>query len=230
VTHEAYTAAMEGKGWADDIAPRGIGDNNPPADEVEADEIDSAINAALAELRTPLKTQTDADRLGNYRDNLAKLYKREDGKKDAEKRPHLDANIEIENRYKPVLGKIKDAGTKVKDALTAWFLAEKARVERESAERRAKEEAARKAAAKANLPPPAPLPPPEIARPKAGTMGHTTALRTFKSAIITDYPAALTHLREHAEIREVVQKIANAAARAGTPIPGTTIHEEQRAA
>jgi hypothetical protein len=230
VTFEAYEAAVSGKGWPDDIAPPAMGGNNPPPDEAAADEIDSAISAALAAIAKPPQSQTDADRLANHRDRLAKLYKQEDGKREAEKRPHLDANIAIEARFKPVLSKIEDAGKKVKAALTAWFNAEKAKREEEARRLAAEQEAARRKALEANQPPPAPKPVPVVEPVRAGTTGRSTGMRTFKSAIITDYKAALTHLRDHAEIKEAVQRIANAAARAGTPIPGTEIHEEQRAA
>jgi hypothetical protein len=229
ISEEVYRGVIASGHWPDDIEVM-IGSNNPPDAEAEADEIQSAIDAALAELAKPAETQTDCDRLANHRDRLAKLYKAQEQERKEKKQPHMDAAKAVDEAFKPVLSKIEEAGNKIKKAITAWLLKEEGRRRAEALEQMKKDEEARKAAAAANQPAPEPAPVPEVERPKAGTTGRSTALRTYKSAVITDYAAALKHFAETPEIKEVIQQLANRAARAGVPVPGCDVKEERYAA
>lgn len=65
---------------------------------------------------------------------------------------------------------------------------------------------------------------------KAGTRGRATSLRTSKVAEIVDFEKLLLALKDHADVRAVVEKIANSSARAGLPLPGMLIKTEQSAA
>jgi hypothetical protein len=214
VTEDAYREVAErGMTWADDIAP--LRSNNPPAGDAETDEIDSAIAAALAALGQPIATQADADRIGNHRDRLLKLHKDQDAKREAEKRPHLEAGRAVDAKFKPILARIEDAGKKLRAVLTAWLNAE--------AERKAAEAAALQKAAPAGVTV-------EAAPVKAGTAGRATALRTVKSAVITDYGKALDYFAEASEVRALIQQLADRAARAGIAVPGVEIQERKEAA
>lgn len=229
ISEAVYRAVAErGEAWPDAIAP--IGSNFPPGDEAEADEIQSAIDAALAELKTPINVQADCDRLANHKDRLAKLYQAQEKSRKAEKQPHLDAGKAVDDKFKPILAKIEDAGEKLKKAITGFLLKEEHRRRAEAVAKMQAEEVARKAAIAANQPPPEPAPLPEVERPKAGTAGRAMALRTHKSAVITDYAATLMHFAENSEVRELIQTLANRAIRAGSPVPGCEIHEERTAA
>ncbi len=231
ITEEVYRGVVASGHWPDDIDVMiGGGSNNPPPGAEESDEIQSAIDAALAELAKPAETQTDCDRLANHRDRLAKLYKAQEQERKDKKQPHMDAAKAVDEAYKPILTKIEEAGSKIKKAITAWLLKEEARRRAEALEKMRRDEEARKAAAEANEPVPMPMAVPEVERPKAGTTGRTTALRTHKSAIITDYAAALNHFAETAEVKELIQTLANRAARAGVPVPGCEVKEERTAA
>ncbi len=231
ITEAVYRGVIASGHWPDDIdVVASIGSNNPPPGAEEADEIQSAINAALAELAKPAETQTDCDRLANHRDRLAKLYKAQEQERKDKKQPHMDAAKAVDEAYKPILSKIEDAGIKIKKAITAWLLKEEARRRAEALEQMKRDEESRKAAAAANQPAPEPAPVPEVERPKAGTTGRATALRTYKSAVITDYAAALNHFADTAEVKEVIQSLANRAARAGVPVPGCEVKEERSAA
>lgn len=229
ITEEVYRSVIASGHWPDDIAVA-VGSNNPPEGAAEADEIQSAIDAALAELAKPAETQTDCDRLANHRDRLAKIYKAQEQERKDKKQPHMDAAKAVDEAYKPILSRIEDAGNKIKKAITAWLLKEEARRRTEALEQMKRDEEARKAAAAANQPVPEPAPIVEVERPKAGTTGRSTALRTHKSAVITDYAAALRHFAETAEVRDIIQTLANRAARAGVPVPGCDIKEERTAA
>ena len=94
--------------------------------------------------------EINAANAGIIRDAIGdevKLRKKLDNAKGDEKRPHLDANAEIEARYKKVLSQIADAATALSKRLKAFIEAEEQK-RREEAERirKAAEEEARKAA------------------------------------------------------------------------------------
>jgi hypothetical protein len=229
VTEEAYRAVERGEGWPDAIETL-IGSNNPPADEAEADEVENACKAALDAAAKPVTNQTEADKLGNHRDRLAKLYKAKEGERVAEKEPHLEAGRQVDAKFKPILAKVEDAGKAVKATLTKWLVAEQSRIDAENAAKAKAEREAREAAAAANLPPPEPAPVQEPEKPRAGTVGRASALRTFKSAVITDYAKALAAVANHAEVKELVQTLADRAARADIAMDGCEIKVEKRAA
>lgn len=232
ITEAVYRAVAErGEPWPDAIEDM-IGRSNAPVNprEAEQDEINSAVEAALAALKEPVTDQAAADRLGNHRDRLSKLWKAQDEKRKAEKQPHTDAAKAVDEAYKPMLGRIEDAGTKIKAALTIWLTAEDRRRREEQAAEFKRQEEVRKAAAERNEPPPAPAPLPEVERPKVGTAGRATALRTYRRAEITDYAKALAHFADSKEVKELIQELANRCARAQIDIPGCSIIEEKRAA
>jgi hypothetical protein len=260
ITEAEFRRVERGEGWSDDIeaaapdattAPAAEQDaapnsNNPPADEVEADEVASAIKAAEAALKNPVVTQADCDKLGNHRDRLSGLYKSQEVKRVAEKQPHLDAGKKVDAHYQPILAGIETVGQKLKKAITDFLLAERARLQKEQdeANRIAKEKAdaaakalaEKRAEAEANnqpLPEPEPEPEPvkapEPIKVKAGTTGRATALRTFKSAVIEDYTKALNALADNAEIKALVQTLADRSARSDIALPGCKIKTEERA-
>lgn len=64
----------------------------------------------------------------------------------------------------------------------------------------------------------------------AGRTGAKVSLRTFVFAEITDFDKLLMALKDRAEIRELVETLANRAARGGFELAGMAIRSEQRAA
>lgn len=229
IAEEVYRQVERGEGWPDAIESL-IGSNNPPADEAEADEVENACKAALEAAKQPVTNQTEADRLGNHRDRLAKLYKAKESERVAEKEPHLEAGRQVDAKFKPILAKVEDAGKAVKAVLTKWLVAEQARINAENLAKAKADEKARQAAIAANKPLPEQAPVVEMERPKAGTTGRASALRTFKSARIKDYAKALEAVANNQEIRDLVQTLADRAARADMALPGCEIISEQRAA
>lgn len=212
VTYEAYDAYMNGEPWADEIAPMG---NNAPESEAEADEIENAIAAALAELAKPVSDQAHADRLAAHRERLSGLYKAQEAKRKAEKEPHDAAAKAVQAKYVPVLDKIEAAGVKIRNALTAYLC-------KAEAEKQAQAAAAIQAGETVT---------PESVKVKAGgTTARATALRTVKTAVVTDYAAALAHFANSPEVVEAVNKLASRAAKAGVPVPGVQIKDEKVAA
>lgn len=106
------------------------------------------------------------------------------------------------------------------DAAAAKSRTDGARERNEEAERRATEEAERleqesaAAAARAAEAKAAP------AAFSAGSAGRRTKVKMVVSAQINDYDAALMHFKDLPEIREIVQRKANAIIKAGGPVPG----------
>ena len=70
----------------------------------------------------------------------------------------------------------------------------------------------------------------EARNANAGRTGAKVALRTFVSARIVDYDAALAALKNRPEIRDVVEALANRAVKSGVDLPGVERVEEKRAA
>lgn len=64
----------------------------------------------------------------------------------------------------------------------------------------------------------------------AGRTGAKVSLRTFVFAEITDFDMLLIALKDRTEIKEVVETLANRAARSGVELAGMAIRSEQRAA
>lgn len=210
ITEAVYRAVAAGKPWPDDITTS----NNPPADEAEKDEIQSAIDAAMAELRKQINSQEDADRIANHKQRLAALYKAQNKAREDEKAPFLEGGRAVDAKYKPALEALEKAGKTINDHLTKWMIDERRRLAQAQAEALQKD-------------PEAPI---EAPRPKAGTGARSVGLRTVITAKITDYNKALLHFAEHAEVRELVQKLANAQARAGIAGPGFEVEKGQIAA
>ncbi len=63
---------------------------------------------------------------------------------------------------------------------------------------------------------------------QAGRTGAKVATRTFKSAVIEDYDILLMALKDRDEVKELVQSLANRAAKADFKLPGMRIHSEEK--
>ena len=209
ITEELFRQIEQGLPWPDLI----LSSNNPPADEVEADEIQSAIDAALDALGKPVDSQEACDLIANHRDRLAKLWAAQEAARKAEKQPFIEAGRQVDAKYGEVLTKIKDVGEKLKFVITKWLKAVEIKAIAE----------AQKAIAKGD----------DIVTPmssaKAGTTGRVMSLRSVKSAEIQDYSQALAHFAMHPEVQALVQALADRAAKSNIPVPGCIIVTERKA-
>jgi hypothetical protein len=236
--------AFETGTWPGD-APD-IGHNQGPM--TIAEEINDYAEHTLEWLRsTTIDSKPKADEAANRRAKLLELSKTADKERDEKKRPHLEAGRKIDAEYKPLVETATKAANAARDALTVYMKAEEARQRAEQeAKRKAAEEVARKireaaeaARAKAeaeNMPPPEV---PEVTLPMfdepvkvqaGGQRGRKAGLRTITKYIVTDYAAALAHVKDHPDVRAAVEKIAAAQAKAGATVPGVEAQHEQVAA
>lgn len=205
IPEEVYRGVLAGGMWPDEIAP--IGSNNPPEGEAETDEVQSAIDAALAELAGGITNQAQADRTAAHRDRLLKLYKAKDAEREEKKRPHLEAGRKIDSDYRSVLTGLEDAGKKLRAAITKWLL-------QQESEKRAEA--------------PADAPPPKVTA--GGISTRAVSMRSRKVAKLVDFTAALLSFADDPDIKELVQKKANAMAKSGIAAPGCVIEEIREAA
>lgn len=218
VSEADYRHACEHGTWPGDApAMAAIGDNNPPAD---ADALPTRIDEAVREAegwlagRTIL-SQADADKCETLIEKLGKLGKAADDKRDAEVRPHLEAQREANSRWKPIIERAANQVRAIKAAL-APFLKQR------EAEKRAA--AAQLVAGGAD---------PVRADTRASTSGlsgRRVTLRTKRTAVITDYDQALAFFKDNPEMKALVQKLADKVAAINGQVPGVEIKIEQVAA
>lgn len=256
VSYEAYQKAIEGAGWDDEPPAPSIG-HNLPADPFDALKLEYEAEKEQAEafMRTPIKTQDQADKAAIWSKRLATIAKKATDQHKVEKQPSLDEGRRVDDKWRGLKEDPAELSKKLKRHMDA-YLQEQARIERERQEaarreeerlRREAEEASRKAAEadhqseverQAAIDRARQLEQEAAAKAKeaeaknasAGRTGARVSLRTFVEPNITDYDALLMALKDRPEIREVVESLAKRAAKSGVSLPGMEIIEVQRAA
>lgn len=248
---DAKHAFSNNNEWPSD-APT-IGDNAAKAGvgplELLRDYIDTA-RAWFGKIGQ-IDTQQKVDQAANYAAELAKLKTEADRERDAQVRPHLEAQREINGQYKPTIDDASALGMEIKRACDAYLIAEKRRLEDEArakyeAERRAAEaerariEAEREKqmrddpiAALTSPEPelPMPPPPPEPVKVHAGGQrGRRMGLRKETVYSVADFDAVYAWAKDNPKVREAVEKVAIQAAKAGVKVPGIKAEEVERAA
>jgi hypothetical protein len=219
ITHELYSAVIEGALWPD-VNEVVAGHNRAPADnsmDALADRLDDLAREAERMIKDgAASSEALCDQASDVANTLGEIEKRADAARTTEKQPHIDAGRAIDGKWRPLIERAADIKRRLKLIVVTPFL-------------KAKEEERQKtlAAEIAKGTPADALP---TVRTTAGSSKRSTALRTQKTAEITDYPALLSHLGEHPDIKDAVQRIANASARAGVVLPGMKITETKVAA
>lgn len=254
VRKEDAQIAFKTGAWPGDAPPvtASMGDNNPPTEPVEL--IPLEIEAAtewLGKVKA-ITTQEHADIASNRVSNLRDLKRKAEAAHKFEKEPHLIAGRAVDAKFKP---SIESADTAVKvllGAITVYQNAEAERQRKIAAERAAKERAeweaqqavARKAAEleaaskqvtleeilEASPPPPPPKAAELVKVKSGGASGKAVSLRTVKVATITNYAAAMMALKDHPEMKALVQTLSDRACKAGLPLAGVEYSTTQVAA
>lgn len=223
-------------------------------------EFEAEKESAVAFLKKPVTTQDQADKIAVWAKKISGIVSSADGSFDVEKKPWREGGNKVDERWRwrkdaealvKVLKKALDGWLKEQDRLEQARV-KKAREEAEEAQRKADEarreadhatetlggavsifaadvmeeadrlekqaaEAAREA---------------ETRPVYAGRTGAKVSQHTYWIAEITDYDALVQALKNEAEVREVIEKIAGRIARtAGVPVPaGMKRKEDKRAA
>ncbi len=244
ISEQHYHARMETGKWHDEsdavaasLAPKPAGHNGPPQDEVEIlkGQIDAA--SAGADGFAEIKDDGEAAKAQSLRSRLLELSGSADKKREAEKKPHLEAGKAIDAKWQPLVKAAKAAADKIRDALSAHET-RKARAAAETqrkadeAARKVAEEAAAKAPKDAPAPvaPPAPSPAPEPVTAIRGAYGRAAAVKIVKIATVTDQDAAYGYLKADKELSALISKLAQKAVDAGYTVPGTEVTEERKVA
>jgi hypothetical protein len=215
VNHQDYLHRLEHGHWPNEnIAV--LGHNRPPDDQtIEA--LTSVLDALKSEAGRildagPCKSQDEADQASDIANELMGVEKRAVELHRMAKAPLIAEGKGVDKIWFP----LRDAAAALKERIRLRCITPYL-----SLKRRQAEEAARMAAEAGE-------PAPE-ARVAAGSLRRTTALRMIVSAKVDDYPAALAHFANHPEVRELVQRIADRAVRAGVSVPGCARIESERA-
>lgn len=224
------------------------GDNAPPADELIEDQIKAAVETA--QTITKVTNADEARRANELAERLQGLYRLGDAQRDKEKRPHDEAAKAVQARWLPIITPAETERKRLIAAAKEWIKAEEARVAREvEAERRKRQaaiDAENERIAQANAAKIAeaekeggqpieaeelePIAPAVAEVPKvqaASTFGRATGLRTVTRGKITDMAALAAALVaiKHPELVDLLQKLANRAAKANLPLAGMEITE-----
>lgn len=254
VTEGAYRARVETGKWNDEdsgvsesLSPPPAGHNNPPQDEAEI--LKGQIDAATANIGEYAQIANDetASRAQSLRSRLLELSGTADKKREAEKKPHLEAGKSIDAKWQPLVKAAKAAADKIRESLGAHETrkaneAAKLRREQEEAARKAEEErkknlakqlaehpeAPPEMAAPVAAPPPPPAPEPVTAI--RGAYGRAASVKIVKVATVNDQDAAYAFLKTHKEMIELVAKLAQRAVDAGYEVPGVTVEEQRKVA
>lgn len=241
VSEEAYRAKIEGRPWPDEDASvttsleppsPGIGHNEGPTDEAEI--IKGQIEAASAGISDYETIENDeaAAKAQALRSRLLELSGDADKKREALKRPHLDAGKAVDEAWQPLVKAAKAAADKLRAAISAHET-RKFKAEQEAqakATKEAAEKAAQQAEAGGQTDAPAPPPPPSApaAAPKTsvrGAYGRAASVKTKKVCTVKDIDAAFGFLKTHKELVEKISELAQRAVDAGYSVPGTEVEE-----
>lgn len=243
VTHAAYLAAVDGKGWPDDdkvvalqVVPAepSIGDNSGEVDQAET--LKDQIDAALAGMTAYAKVSDDetAAKALSLRNRLNELSGQAEKIRVKQKEPHLEAGKAVDAKWQPLVKSAKAGADKVRDAIGSWET-EKLRRQREAdrkAEdaRRAAEEAAREHRGDtAVIDAPAAVAPSETApAPIKASYGKAASV-SVKNVVkdVTDWKDLAIYMCEHPVMQDTLRTLAQRALDAGrTNIPGITTEEK----
>jgi hypothetical protein len=250
ITEAEYRKVIGGEGWSDE--PRAATmPSNLPSDPFEALKVEFAAEAEVAAelLARPVAEKAHADQIAVLTKRLSGIKNRATDLHKVEKQPSLDAGRAVDSKWRDLKEEPDTLSKKLKRHLDT-YLQEQDRIERER-QRIARDEAARiqreaddaaRAAAatgdsqdvaeaeRAADAAAAAEREAQARNASAGRTGAKVALRTFVSAEITDFDVLLMALKDRPEIIEVVQTLANRAAKSGVTLPGMGVKEERRAA
>lgn len=230
------------------------GDNSQHASIIE--EACDYITRALEWLDKVGKVDTEekSNKAANYAAHIVELKGKVDRERDEKVRPHLDAQRDINKKYKPYVESAEAAAKKLKGASGAFLIEQKrkaeaeaeAKYQRELAAKRIAEEENRKRveaekarAVRAGIPAEAVIEPEpeviaepvkEVVRVQAGGQsGRKVTLVKVVRWEMENYDLVLAAVRTHMDVIAAVEKAATALCKAGQNVPGMKRVETEEA-
>jgi hypothetical protein len=181
ITHEAYSAFLHEGRWPEEVEPSAL--SNLPADPAEAlplqlDDLIERANAYIRDIKQ-VTSQEQADKISNFGVLIADIEKRAETQRQEEKRPHLEAERQVDAKWRPLIDRAGMVKRNLKALLTSFLTAKRRRAEEE--QRRVNESM--------GLPPDTAPSRAQPSQTTAGTVGRVS-LRTRKVFVIIDLPAA----------------------------------------
>jgi hypothetical protein len=242
-----------------DVAPRYPGDNMPPPEPVKlaSDRVTALVeNAEKWAERVPvINSEELADACNDFLTQLDKQWQEFDAARAAEKKPFDDEAAAVQAKWKPLLERLNLCKIAIAPLHRAWLKLKQQRLDDERHDReRAAAEAQRRAdqlaeqaktggpgtvtrliaateaagAAEAARQEVRRVPPRAQSRGLYG--GRTRSLRTTWYASVVDDELCYRHFRQRSEVKELLQRLANEAARSGVrnpDLPGCWIYSEE---
>lgn len=260
ISHEAYVKAIEGGGFDDEPekAP-GLGHNSGEADPFDALMMEYLGEKEMAEefLKTPVKTQADADRAAIWAERLKKIASKATAFHKVEKQPFLDGGRKVDEKWRDLKEQPGAVVDKLRAHVRPFFNElkrqeeERQRIAREKAdqERRDAEEkirlanetaakaqegdlAAEKAkqdAADATRRAKEAEKEAEARKVSAGRTGARMGMRTEQVPVVTDYVKAATALlgMNNADLKKEIDRLAKKILKAGVPLDGVEMQDQE---
>jgi hypothetical protein len=244
-----------------DLPLPGIGHNQPPEsidlakEDAEVAALIKVANA-WAEKYPVIETESVAIELVNYLDQLDAYWNKFDSARKAEKKKHDDAIKEIQSKWCPRQEYIDICRRVLRPIRDAWIKLTRAR---DKADREAKEHeaaaaqrradqlaeqaaaggagavtnliAAREASIEAENARLAAAAIPKRAQIRGSLTGRAHSLRTVWFAHVVKQDLCYQHFRDHADVKDVLLRLANAAARSGVRnpnLPGCYVESKEQ--
>jgi hypothetical protein len=253
VTQDAYKYRKEHGHWPDEPPP--VARSNMPADPFEALRLTieerQSLAAELLEKHPLIKSQEVCNLFANLQKEILADIKTADGMHEEQKRPHLEAGRAIDEKFR-FRATAKVLADRLRSRFETFMKVEEDRQKAEAARKHREEmervEAERKrlqaerdklmrddpiAALTSDEPemPELPIAPEQVKVQAGGGFGRKAGLKSVWVPILTDYKAALAHFAENAKVKELIQKLAEQAVKAGDrQVPGFDVKEDRRAA
>lgn len=253
VPQDAYKFRIANGYWPDEPRPT-IGHNMPsdPFDALLAEISDKSAQAQeLLTGHAEIKSQQTCDLFRNMQAQLLALHKRADAMHKDEKAPALEKCRQVDERFS-FRAAVKVLTERLRSRFETFMKAEERRLaaeahakfeaERASAERERQRIAAEQSKKMVDDPiaaltdaapemPELPLAPEPVKVQAGGGFGRKAGLKSVWVPVLSDYKAALAHFGENAKVKELVQKLAEQAVKAGArDVPGFEVKEDRRAA
>ena len=253
VTQDAYKFRMANGHWPDESAPSQR--SNMPSDPLEAllaeiEDKSAAAEKLLAD-HAEIRSQQVCDLARNIQAELLALIKRGDAMHKVEKDPILEAGRVVDEKFR-FRATIKVLTERLRSRFETFMRVEERRLQAEAEARSKAERAAAEAerkrlederaklmqddpiAALTDAPPDLPelpLAPEPVKIQAGGGFGRKAGLKSVWVPVLCDYKAALAHFGDNAKVKELIQKLAEQAVKAGArEVPGFEVKEDRRAA
>ena len=243
-------------------APPAMGHNKPPAfDQAAVDALTKKVTdftdaAGAGKELKEIDSEAMAGKLADYITGARKVHKDVDEARKVAKKPHDDAGKSVQAAFLPLLDKLKKSADDTKKLQTAWLVKQEKIAQdkrrKEEAEAKAKLEEAQKQAAAAearndisgevdagkaikdaaNAVKRAAAPV-KVGAASASGGGRKIALRTVRSAEVTNVFQAFNHYKDHPELIALLERLATAELRSAGDdfnVPGFNVKEEKKAA